>query len=70
MHSDPGPNNQNGQESSGGWLTLILAVIISLAIVSFIMTTSRRHAADLDEGAPPAATAPAPSEPTQPAPAP
>ena len=70
MHIDPGPNNPKDQEGNGGsLLTLILAVIISVAIVSFIMSTSRRHAAALDEGIPPTAAAPA-FAPTQPAPAP
>ena len=70
MHTDPGPDNHDGQESSGSWFTVILAIVISVVIVSAIMSTSRRHAVALDEGAPPAATTPTPSAPTQPAPAP
>ncbi len=70
MHIDPGPNNQNAG-NGGSLLAIILAVVISVIIVWFVVSISRRHAVALDEGGPPAATGPAQqTAPTQPAPTP
>jgi hypothetical protein len=64
MSTDP------GEESGRGWFPIILAVVISIIIVSYIVRNTRHHASSMDEVTPPAATetspAPAPAPTTTP----
>ena len=65
MPIDPGPNGPDDEQGSGAGslLSMILAIVISAVIIWFVVSTSRRHAVPLDEGAPPAA---APAQPPHP----
>jgi hypothetical protein len=64
MSADP---NRPDVEESSGLFPLILAVIISAIALVFVMSTTRQHAATMDEGALPAATEVAPAQPAAPA---
>ena len=66
MHPDP--NTPDVEESGGGWIPIILSIVISVIIVLLVVPNLRRHASSMDEGTPPAATetAPAPAAPAKP----
>ena len=55
MSTDP-----NG-ESGSGWVPAILAIVISIIIVSYAVLNTRHHASSMDEAAPPAPTKTAPA---------
>ena len=62
----PDPNTPDDGGSGSGWFPLLLAIVISAIALFLIVPNSRRHASDMDDSQPPAATqtTPAPAAPT------
>jgi hypothetical protein len=61
------PNTPDVEESGSGWFPLILAVVISVIALVLVVPNSRRHASDMDNSKPSAATETAPAPTTAPA---
>ena len=50
------PNTPDFEGSGGGWIPIILAIVISVIALFLVVPNSRRHASSMDEPIPSAAT--------------
>ncbi len=61
------PNTPDFEGSGGGWIPIILAIVISVIALFLVVPNSRRHASSMDEPIPSAATETAPATAAAPA---